>query len=95
LVFAATPWAEALVQDLTAAFASRGIEAVAMPDREYVPGTTAVATPLVLAGEIRNFSSEQRWSSQSHISGIIRLYDQQGALLLEKPISVRLPREQR
>jgi hypothetical protein len=48
-----------------------------------------VPTALILCGEIRNFSTEQRWTLQSHVSGILRLYDQQGALLLEKQISTR------
>ncbi len=92
-VFAASPWPEALVQDLTAALTARGVETVAMTDREYVPGTSTVSTPLALGGEIRNFSTESHWTNQGHVSGIIRLYDQQGTLLLEKRLSARMPRD--
>lgn len=92
-VFSATPWPDTLVQDLTAAFGARGVEVVAKPDQEYVSGTSTVSTPLVLAGEIRNFSTEQRWTFQAHIGGIIRLHDNQGRLLIEKPLSVRMPRD--
>jgi hypothetical protein len=87
-VRASTPWAEALMQGLTVGLARRGVQAVTV-DRVYAAGSQPVSTPLILAGEIRNFSTEQRWTLQSHISGIIRLYDSQGTLLLEKPISAR------
>ena len=87
-VKAATPWAEALMQGLTDGLGRRGVQTVTV-DRVYAAGSPPVSTPLILCGEIRNFSTEQRWTLQSHISGVIRLYDQQGALLLEKPISAR------
>lgn len=88
-VKASTPWSEALVQGLTDGLAQRGVQTVTVIDRAYTPGGAAVATPLILCGEIRNFSTEQRWTLQSHVSGIVRLYDQQGALLVEKRISAR------
>jgi hypothetical protein len=34
-----------------------------------------------------------RWTLQSHVSGIIRFYDKEGTLLLEKAISARMPRD--
>jgi len=37
------------------------------------PRETVVSTPFALGGEIRNFSTEMRWTLQSHVSGIIRL----------------------
>lgn len=92
-VLTASPWPDTLAQDLTAGFAAREVEAVARADQEYVPGTSPVSTPLALSGEIRNFSSEMRWTIQAHVSGIIRLYDQRGTLLLEKQISARIPRD--
>jgi hypothetical protein len=46
-------------------------------------------TPLILTGEIRNFSTESRWTFQSQINGPVRLYNQQGILLLEKHISAK------
>ncbi len=92
-VYATTPWPEALVEDLTIALGARGVETVAVKDQEYAPGSTTVSSPLALAGEIRNLSTEARFTLQAHVSGIIRLYDQQGALLLEKPLSARMPRD--
>jgi len=92
-VFAATPWPEKLVEDLAAGFTQRGVEAVRVTDREFVPRETAVSTPFALGGEIRNFSTEMRWTLQSHVSGIIRFYDKEGTLLLEKAISARMPRD--
>jgi hypothetical protein len=85
-----TPWLEALVEDLSAGFAQRGVPAVAVADRSYAPGAL-VSTPLVLGGEIRDFSTEGRFLGlMAHVSGIIRLYDQQGGLLVEKRLSARV-----
>ena len=62
-----------------------------MANREYLPGVVPVSTPLVISGEIRNFSTEARWLGRlAHVSGIVRLYDQRGTLLIEKPISARV-----
>ena len=85
-----TPWPEILVRDLGAGFSQRGVQAVLVEDKAYAPGST-VTTPLVLTGEIRNFSTENRWMAYlAHVSGVIRLYDQSGAMLVEKPVSARL-----
>ncbi|MGH7299285.1 MAG: hypothetical protein ACREK9_20180 [Candidatus Rokuibacteriota bacterium] len=85
-----TPWPEILVQDLGAGFSQRGVQTVLVEDRTYAPGG-AVTTPLVLTGEIRNFSTENRWMGYlAHVSGVVRLYDQSGAKLIEKPVSARL-----
>ncbi len=92
-VYATTPWPEALVEDLATALGARGVETVAVKDQEYATGRTPVSTPLALAGEIRNFSTETRFTLQAHVSGIIRLYNQQGTLLLEKELSARMPRD--
>jgi len=88
-VKASTSWSETLVQGLTDGLAQRGVQTVTVMERVYAPGDAPVSTPLILCGEIRNFSTEQRWTLQSHVSGVVRLYDQQGALLLEKRISAR------
>jgi hypothetical protein len=89
-VLTAAPWPEVLVQDLGAGFAQRGVETVLVEDRMYEKGS-AVTTPLVLTGEIRNFSAENRWAGYlAHVSGVIRLYDQSGTMLYEKPVSARL-----
>ena len=92
-VLSATPWPDALVESLVAAFAERGIQATAAPDRELVPGATAVSTPFAVAGEIHNFSTETRWTLQAHVSGIVRLYDSAGMLLLARSVSARIPRD--
>jgi hypothetical protein len=90
-IMTSTPWPEVVVQDLVAALTARGVQAVAMANREYLPGAVQVSTPLILSGEVRNFSSETRWLGRlAHVSGIVRLYDQQGTLLVEKPISARV-----
>jgi len=44
MVFAATPWPEKLVEDLAAGFTQRGVEAVGVTDREFVPRETVVST---------------------------------------------------
>lgn len=89
-ILSPTPWPDALVRDLGAAFAQRGVQTVLVEDRTYDKGGT-VTTPLVLTGEIHNFSTENRWAGYlAHVSGIIRLYDQSGALVSEKSVSARL-----
>ncbi len=90
-VLTPTPWPEALVEQLAAGFTQRGVQTMAVKDRVYSPGVTAVSTPLALGGEIHNFSTEGRWRDEwAHVSGIIRLYDQQGKLQVEKPINIRV-----
>ncbi len=85
-----TPWPEMLARDLGVGFTQRGVQAVVVDDRLYAPGS-AVSTPLVVTGEIRNFSTENRWAGYlAHVSGVVRLYDQTGAKLIEKPVSARL-----
>ena len=89
-ILSPTPWPDALVRDLGAGFAQRGVQTVLVGDRAYEKGA-AVTTPLVLAGEIHNFSTENRWAGYlAHVSGIVRVYDQAGALVSEKPVSARL-----
>jgi hypothetical protein len=87
-VMVANPWPDALVQNLRAGLTQRGVQVVVVPDKTYTPGTTAT-TPLILTGEIRNFSTEARFTNSAHISGVLRLYDSVGQLILEKPISTR------
>lgn len=89
-ILSPTPWPDALVRDLGAAFAQRGVQTVLVEDRAYEKGGP-VTTPLILTGEIHNFSTENRWAGYlAHVSGIVRLYDQSGAMLSEKPVSARL-----
>jgi hypothetical protein len=66
------------------------VQTVLVEDRGYEKGGK-VTTPLALTGEIHNFSTENRWAGYlAHVSGVIRLYDESGALLAEKPIAARL-----
>lgn len=89
-VMTPTPWPESLIEQLAAGFAQRGVQTVAVKDRVYAPAA-AVSTPLALGGEIHNFSTEGRWRDEwAHVSGIIRLYDRQGTLQVEKPINIRV-----
>jgi uncharacterized lipoprotein YmbA len=89
-ILSPTPWPDLLVQDLGAALTQRGVQSTLVADRTYDKGS-AVSTPLVLTVEIRNFSTENRWAGYlAHVSGIVRLYDQSGTLLSERPISARL-----
>jgi len=92
-VLSAAPWPESLVESLVAGFDERGVRALAVPDHELVPGATAVSTPFAVAGEIHNFSTETRWTLQAHVSGIVRLYDDRGNLLVTRAISARVPRD--
>jgi len=89
-VLSPEPWPDVLVRDLGAGFAQRGVQTVLIGDRTYEKGS-AVTTPLILTGEVHNFSAENRWAGYlAHVSGLVRLYDQSGALLFEKPVSARL-----
>ena len=89
-IMSPTPWPSALVRDLGTAFNERGVTTVLVEDRLYQKGS-AVSTPLVLTGEIRNFSTENRWAGfLAHVSGIVRVYDESGAQLSEKSVSARL-----
>lgn len=84
------PWPDVLVQDLVTGFTQRGVPAVGAPDRAYLEGS-AVSTPLVLTGEIHNFSTEGRWLGMlAHVSGVVRLFDSAGAPLVTKPVSARV-----
>jgi hypothetical protein len=83
-----TPWQRTLVNALAMGLRARGVEAIAVENREFAPGTS-FATPFALGGEIRNFSTESRWTIAGHISGVIRLYDSAGNAILEKTVSAR------
>lgn len=84
-----TPWPQTLARAVTDGFKAQGVEAVVIEDREISPGALGIQTPLALGGEIRNFSTESRWTKSAHVSGVLRLYDRDGRLLLERPISAR------
>jgi len=80
-----TPWPRTLSSALTEAFAERGISAT-NAYQAWAPGST-FATPLALAGEIQNFSTEFRLGTSAHVSGVVRVSDRQGRILVEKRIS--------
>src|SRR5262249_53175322 len=88
-VMSETPWQRTLQRALTEAFRARGVQVVILGDREYATGGGSLQTPLALAGDIRNFSTESRWTMSSHVSGIVRLYDSESRLQVERTISVR------
>jgi hypothetical protein len=87
-VMSEAPWQRTLQRALAEAFQTRGVAVTVLEDREYATGGP-FATPMALAGDIRNFSTESRWSMASHVSAIIRLYDSGGRRLVEKTISAR------
>jgi hypothetical protein len=82
-----TPWPRTLSRALAEAFAGRGVP-VTIAYQAFAPGSV-FATPFALAGEIRNFSTEFRFGTTGHISGVVRLYDRQGSILVERRISER------
>jgi len=87
-VMSSSPWQQALVRALTAGLKARGIDVTAVEDRVWGIGVS-MTTPLALTGEIRNFSVESRWTTTAHISGVVRLVDAEGKVLVEKAVSER------
>ena len=87
-VMTSTPFQRTLNEALVAGFKARGVDATGIPDRDLAFGVL-FETPFALGGELRNFSTESRWSKSAHISGILRLYDRRGAALVEKRVSAR------
>jgi hypothetical protein len=85
-VVTGTPWPSTLAWALAEAFKARGVDAVVVDDREIA---LRIQTPLALGGEIRNFSTEPRWTKSAQVGGILRLYDREGRLVLERPVSAR------
>jgi len=83
-----TPWPRTLSAALIEAFAERGVPST-NAFRAWSPGVP-FATPLALAGDIQNFSTEFRLlGTSAHISGVVRVSDQQGRILVEKRVSER------
>lgn len=88
-VLATSPWPTTLTRALSDGLKARGLEVVSVEDRTLDPTALSVSTALALGGEIRNFSTESRWTKSAHVGGILRLYSQSGRLVLERPISAR------
>jgi hypothetical protein len=82
-----SPWPRALSQALAEGLAARGVPATIAYQR-LAPGVS-FGTPLALTGEIDNFSTEFRFSTSAHVSGVVRLVDRQGRILVEKRVSDR------
>ena len=87
-VNATAPFQKTVVDALVDGFKARGVPAQGVADKAYHPGTP-VPTALALSGELRNFSTEARFTNTAHIGGIVRLYDASGKLVLEKPVSIK------
>ena len=87
-VIAQMSWQRVLVRALASGFRARGVEVIAVEDRQFTTGL-AISTPLALGGEIRHFSAESRWSTVAHIAGITRLHGANGTIVVEKMISER------
>ena len=83
------PFTRTIASALASALQARGMRATSAGDVPLVPGTTRVPTPLAMAGDIRNFSTESRWGMSAHISGIVRVHKETGQVLVEKRISAR------
>jgi len=66
-VLAEKPVMPTLVDALAAGFRARGVPAQAVADREFRAGDSSV-TGYALGGELRNFSTEARFTNSAHIS---------------------------
>jgi hypothetical protein len=74
------PWPQELLRALVAEFRGQGIDASAGTD------SSGSGSGYVLAGEIRNFSTEQRFTYRAHVSGIVTVQDANGRMLAAKRI---------
>ena len=83
------PWPVTLVRALTEGFKARGVQAVGVPDQTLESADVELSTPFALGGEIKNFSTESRFTKSAHVSGVVRLYSRDGRLAVQRPISVR------
>lgn len=72
-----TPWPMTLQAAIVAELRGAGMDAAA---QDVNPGSGAVA----LHGEIRNFSTEARWTRRAHVSGTVRVIDAAGRTLAER-----------
>ena len=63
-----------------------------MRDREFQAGDPSV-TGYALAGDLKNFSTEARYTNSAHISAIVKLYRSDGTIAAQKEISERVRSE--
>jgi hypothetical protein len=85
----ATPFARTLADALGAAFRARGVDVTMAAGGPYQPRATTFTTPFALAGELRDFSTEARFTTAAHVHGTVRLYGRDGAVLYEREVSER------
>jgi len=88
-VWSSGPWMPTLVGALVSGFQSQGVAAQAAADREFQPGDPSVMG-YALGGDLKNFSTEARYTNSAHISAIVRLYESNGTIAVEKEISQRV-----
>jgi uncharacterized lipoprotein YajG len=74
------------------AFRARGVP-VTVVIAPFSPGSGTVHGH-ILSGDLKNFSTEARFTNSAHISGIVRLYAPTGAMLVEKELSERVRSDQ-
>jgi len=88
-VMTETPFARTLADALASGLKARGVPAVVSAEPRYRAGASTVTTPFVLTGEVHDFSTEARYTTSGHVSGVVRLYDRTGRLVLERQFSER------
>ena len=84
-VMVTEPWPPRLMQALVAEFRAVGINA---RSGEGLSASQILTVPR-LETEVRNFSTETRWTGQAHIGAVVRLRGGDGRSLIEKKIEVR------
>lgn len=90
-VMADKPFMPTLVNAIADGFKVRGVPVTVMAERPFTPGS---ANGLVLSGDLKNFSTEARYTNAAHISCTVRLYGPTGRLLVEKELSERVVSEE-
>ena len=85
------PWQDTLVRGLAEAFKEEGIIVKMAEASEFGYGVVW-DTPLALAGDVLDFSTEARFWTSAHVRATIRVLDRQGTVLLEKTIERRARR---
>ena len=91
-VMADSPLMLTFLNALADGFKARGVP-VTVVVAPLAPGS-APPQGTVLTGDLKNFSTEARFTNSAHISAIIRLYGPAGALLVEKEVSERVRSDQ-
>jgi len=91
-VMADSPLILTLLNALADGFKARGVPVTVMV-APFAPGSALSRGP-ILTGDLKNFSTEARFTNSAHISAIVRLYGPAGALLVEKEVSERVRSDQ-